>query len=91
MKIRLDPLRGMRDLAAPDSEELYYLKKKFSEVATRYGYELIILPTLELFDLFSVKSGPEIKKSMYVFSDKGGRQVCLRPEFTAGVARAYLR
>ena len=91
MKIRLDPLRGMRDLIAPESEELYYLKKKFSEVATKYGYELIILPTLELFDLFSIKSGPEIKKSMYVFNDKGGRQVCLRPEFTAGVARAYLR
>ncbi len=91
MKIRLDPLRGMRDLVSPESEELYYLMKKFSEVATRYGYELIILPTLELFEVFSVKSGPEIKKSMYVFSDKGGRQVCLRPEFTAGVARAYLR
>jgi histidyl-tRNA synthetase len=91
MKIRLDPLRGMRDLIPPDSEELYYLKKTFSEVATRYGYELIILPTLELFDLFAVKSGPEIKRSMYVFNDKGGRQVCLRPEFTAGVARAYLR
>ncbi|MEM0026097.1 MAG: histidine--tRNA ligase [Zestosphaera sp.] len=91
MKIRLDPLRGMRDLVAPESEELYYLKKKFSEVATRYGYEPIILPTLELFDLFSIKSGPEIKNSMYVFSDKRGRQVCLRPEFTAGVARAYLR
>lgn len=91
MKIRLDPLRGMRDLTAPESEELYYLKKEFSEVATKYGYELIILPTLELFDLFSVKSGPEIKNSMYVFSDKGGRQVCLRPEFTAGVVRAYLR
>lgn len=91
MKIRLDPLRGMRDIVAPESEKLYYLKKKFSEVATKYGYELIILPTLELFDLFSAKSGPEIKNSMYVFSDKGGRQVCLRPEFTAGVARAYLR
>ncbi|MEO3994066.1 MAG: histidine--tRNA ligase [Desulfurococcaceae archaeon TW002] len=91
MKIRLDPLRGMRDLITPESEELYYLKKKFSEVATKYGYELIILPTLELFEVFSIKSGPEIKRSMYVFNDKGGRQVCLRPEFTAGVARAYLR
>lgn len=91
MKIPLEPVRGMRDLIPPESESLEYLENTFTDVASRYGYDLVILPTIELFDLFAVKSGPEIKKSMYVFVDKGGRQVCLRPEFTAGVARAYLR
>jgi len=91
MKIPLEPVRGMRDLIYPDSEGIEYLKSTFSDLASSYGYELVIPPTIELFSLFAVKSGPEIKKSMYVFEDKAGRQVCLRPEFTAGVARIYLR
>ncbi|MEM2004613.1 MAG: histidine--tRNA ligase [Zestosphaera sp.] len=91
MKIPLEPVRGMRDLTPPESDCLEYLGSTFANVASKYGYELVILPTVEFFELFAIKSGPEIKRSMYVFADKGGRQVCLRPEFTAGVARAYLR
>ncbi|MEM2021332.1 MAG: histidine--tRNA ligase [Zestosphaera sp.] len=91
MRLPLEPIRGMRDLTPPESDGLEYVGDAFADIASRYGYELIILPTIELFDLFAIKSGPEIKRSMYVFTDKGGRQVCLRPEFTAGVARAYLR
>ncbi len=91
MKIPLEPVRGMRDIIYPDSEGIEYLKSVFSDLASSYGYELVIPPTIELFNLFAMKSGPEIKKSMYVFEDKAGRQVCLRPEFTAGIARIYLR
>lgn len=91
MKIQLEPVRGMRDILPPDSDEIMWLQQKFSEVAQSYGYRPVIAPTIELFKLFEVKSGPEISRSMYVFKDKAGREVCLRPEFTAGVARIYLR
>ncbi len=91
VKIQVKPVRGMRDVLPPDSEELLWLGRTFSDVLRSYGYSAVILPTVELFKLFEVKSGPEISRSMYVFTDKGGRKVCLRPEFTAGVARLYLR
>ncbi|MEM3948143.1 MAG: ATP phosphoribosyltransferase regulatory subunit, partial [Zestosphaera sp.] len=77
MKIPLEPVRGMRDLTPPESDCLEYLGSTFANVASKYGYELVILPTVEFFELFAIKSGPEIKRSMYVFADKGRRQVCL--------------
>ena len=91
LKISTEPVRGMRDILPPDSEEILWLEKAFTDVARSYGYSAVISPTIELFKLFEVKSGPEIKRSMYLFKDKGGRAVCLRPEFTASIARIYLR
>jgi len=91
LKIELEPLRGMRDITEPDSKYVDYLLENFKRVAELYGYEYVIPPTLERFKLFSIKSGPEIERSMYVFKDKAGREVCLRPEFTAGIARIYLK
>ena len=91
MSIQLEPVRGMRDILPPDSEGINVLVHQFQYVAELYGYRYIIPPTVELFKLFAIKSGPEISKSMYVFSDKAGREVCLRPEFTASIARIYLK
>ena len=91
MKIRTEPVRGMRDLLPPESEEMLWLQERFADIALSYGYRYVITPTIELFQLFAVKSGPEISRSMYVFRDKAGREVCLRPELTASVARIYLR
>ena len=48
------------------------------------------MPILEPFELFSAKSGEEIKESMYVFEDKAGRKLALRPEMTASIARLYI-
>ncbi len=90
-KIRTEPVRGMRDILPPMSVLLKELNSAFSGVAESYGYTYAVLPTIELFDLFAAKSGPEIERSMYVFKDKAGRVVALRPEFTASVARLYLR
>ncbi|MCD6340973.1 MAG: histidine--tRNA ligase [Desulfurococcales archaeon] len=91
MSIQLEPVRGMRDILPPDSEGISVLIREFQNVAELYGYRYVIPPTVELFRLFAIKSGPEISKSMYVFSDKAGREVCLRPEFTASIARIYLK
>ncbi len=91
MSIPLEPLRGMRDVVPPESEMMEFVLDVFKEVAKEYGYRRIFTPTIERFELFALKSGEEIRKTMYVFVDKGGREVALRPEFTPSVVRVYLR
>ncbi len=91
MKVELEPVRGMRDILEPESKYLDFIINTFKYVAELYGYEYVVPPTIERFKLFAIKSGPEIERSMYVFKDKAGREVCLRPEFTAGIARLYLK
>ena len=90
-KVNLDPLRGFRDILPPDSEQLTSLAYIFRRLARRRGYREAIPPTLERFELFALKSGEEIRRSMYVFHDKAGREVAMRPEATASIARIYLR
>ncbi|KSW11903.1 histidine--tRNA ligase [Pyrodictium occultum] len=90
-KVPLEPLRGFRDILPPESEALRRLAEIFARIARSYGYGEVKPPTLERFQLFAVKSGEEIRRSMYVFRDKAGREVALRPEATASIARIYLR
>jgi histidyl-tRNA synthetase len=91
MKVPVEPLRGFRDILPPDSTELRTLMNIFVETASKHGYLEVIPPTLERFELFALKSGEEIKRSMFVFKDKAGREVALRPEATASIARIYLK
>jgi histidyl-tRNA synthetase len=91
MRIKVEPVRGLRDVLPPESEVFRVLVNKFVSVVRSYGYQEVIPPTIELFELFATKSGPEISRSMYVFKDKAGREVCLRPELTASVVRIYIR
>ena len=90
-RISLEPLRGMRDYIPPESEELSYIESTFAETARLFGYREVRPPTVERFELFALKSGEEIRRSMYVFKDKAGREVALRPELTPSVVRIYLR
>lgn len=52
-----------------------------------YGYREVETPTVEYYELFAAKSGEEILSHMYVFKDAHGRQLALRPEMTAPIAR----
>lgn len=90
-RITLEPLRGFRDLLHPESTMLSRLASIFAELAEAHGYTEVKPPTLERFEIFALKSGEEIRRSMYVFKDKAGREVALRPEATASVARIYLK
>jgi len=90
-QIVLEPLRGFRDILPPDSHALSRLTELFSRLVEAYGYMEVKPPTLERFQLFAVKSGEEIRRSMYVFKDKAGREVALRPEATASIVRIYLK
>ena len=80
-------VRGMRDFLPRDAERMRRVEQVSREVSKLYGYEEIITPVLESYDLLAAKTGEEIRERMYTFKDLGGRKVALRPEFTASVAR----
>jgi histidyl-tRNA synthetase len=60
------------------------------EVARLYGYREVCTPEFEDLELFTMRSGEGIIEEMYVFEDKGGRKMALRPEITAAVIRMYI-
>ena len=77
----------MRDFLPRDAERMRHVEQVSRELAQLYGYEEIITPVVESYDLLAAKAGEEIRERMYAFKDLGGRKVALRPEFTASVAR----
>jgi len=80
-------VRGMRDLLPEDAEKMRYVEQVSRDVSKLYGYDEIITPVLESYELLAAKTSEEIRERMYKFKDLGGRMVALRPEFTASVAR----
>ncbi|GHS89167.1 histidine--tRNA ligase [Campylobacterota bacterium] len=85
-------LRGMKDIIDESPKFLHILKAAIVS-AERFGFSYIQTPHLEETALFkrSVGEGSDIVgKEMYQFMDKGGNDVCLRPEGTAGVVRAFI-
>ena len=77
----------MRDLLPEEAKRLRFIERIARETAILYGYEEVITPVIEYYDLLAAKIGEENRKRMYVFEDLGGRKVALRPEFTASIAR----
>jgi len=85
--------RGTSDVLPPESAKWIYLEGIVREVARRYNFDEIRLPTFEHSELFSRTVGETtdiVEKEMYTFKDKTGRDLTLRPEGTAGVARAFV-
>ena len=80
-------VRGMRDLLPVDAERMRHVEEVSREVSKLYGFEEIITPVLETYELLAAKTSEEIRERMYTFKDLGGRKVAMRPEFTASVAR----
>lgn len=86
--------RGTMDVLPPDSERWRVLTEHASRLFQDYGYREIILPVMEHTELFArgIGEGSDIvQKEMFVFQDKGGRSLALRPEATAGVVRAFIQ
>lgn len=81
------PVRGMRDLTGEEAQTFTNIIAKARENAGLYGYKEVITPHVEPLELLSAKSGDEIRQRMFIFKDLGDRQVALRPEFTASIAR----
>ena len=80
-------VRGMRDLLPEDAETMRYVEQVSRETSKLFGYDEIITPVLEAYELLAAKTSEEIRERMYTFKDLGDRQVAMRPEFTASVAR----
>jgi histidyl-tRNA synthetase len=77
----------MRDLLPEEARLMRHVEAQARRVAQLYGYKEIVTPVVESYELLSVKAGDEVRSRMFVFKDLGGRDVALRPEFTASVAR----
>ena len=87
-------LRGMNDILSEDYERFTYFIETASAIAQRYGFHFIETPLLEETALFKRSVGESsdiVGKEMYQFIDKGENDVCLRPEGTAGVVRAFIQ
>lgn len=85
--------RGTRDLLPEELERWQWAEAQAGAVMERYRYREIRTPAFEDYELFARTSGEAsdvVQKEMYRFKDLGDRDLALRPEGTAGVARAYL-
>lgn len=81
------PLPGFRDFAPREFLVRRYLFDTWRAVAGRYGFAEYEAPLLEEAELYLKKSGGEISKQLFRFQDQGDRDVVLRPELTASLAR----
>ena len=85
--------RGTKDILPEEMSRWHAVENLFASVCQRYGYGEIRVPTFEQTELFARGVGGStdiVRKEMYTFEDKGGRSMTLRPEGTAGIARAYI-
>ena len=85
--------RGTQDILPPQVKYYQLVEQKTEEVFELCGYQRVETPTFENAELFlrGVGEGTDVTdKEMYVFSDRSGNRVALRPEGTASVCRAYI-
>lgn len=86
-------IKGTNDVLPGESYKNQYIESTCLSVAEKYGYKEMRTPVFEHTELFQRGVGDTtdvVQKEMYTFDDKGGRSITLRPEGTAGAARAFL-
>ena len=83
-------LSGMIDLGSKEYGLLTGLQSALQTTLNLHGYTTVDTPLIELTELFLRKSGGELASQMYSFIDPAGRNVSLRPEFTAPVIRSFI-
>ncbi|MBA3650687.1 MAG: histidine--tRNA ligase [Chthoniobacterales bacterium] len=83
----MKPLPGFRDFLPDDCTFRNALFSRWREVCRRYGFVEWDAPVLEPTELYTKKSGPEIVGQLFNFTDKGEREVAMRPELTPSLAR----
>jgi histidyl-tRNA synthetase len=88
MKTTIQSVKGTREFYPEDMAVRTWLYNIIREVSESFGYEEYEAPLLEKLDLYAAKSGDElVKKQSFVFQDRGGEYVTLRPELTPSLAR----
>ncbi len=86
-------IRGTQDIFGPDAEAFSHVVETFERVRKLYRFRRVEMPVFEKTEVFSRSIGETtdvVSKEMYSFEDRGGDSLTLRPEFTAGICRAYL-
>lgn len=88
MALNIQPYKGARDFYPSDKRQQNYIFEVWREVAESFGYEEYDASILEPVELYLAKTSEEIvNEQTYVFEDRGGRKVTLRPEMTPTVSR----
>ncbi|MEQ9638459.1 MAG: histidine--tRNA ligase [Alphaproteobacteria bacterium] len=93
MSNKLQPVRGTHDLVGADYRRHRHVIETARAVAARYGMEGVDTPIFEFTPVFARTMGEGsdvVRKEMYTFADRGGEELTLRPEFTAGICRAVI-
>jgi len=86
-------VRGFQDIFGENARKYRHISDTARSIFKKYNFEEIILPYVEDVSLFKRSVGEAtdiVQKEMYTFTDKGGREIALRPEGTASTVRAYL-
>jgi histidyl-tRNA synthetase len=87
------PIRGTQDMLGEQARRFGHVVETFDRVRRLYGFGRVEVPVIEPTAVFARSLGETtdvVSKEMYSFEDRGGDSVTLRPEFTAGICRAYL-
>ncbi len=87
------PIRGTQDMLGDSADRFQHVVETFDRVRRLYGFKRIEMPVFEATAVFARSLGETtdvVSKEMYTFEDRGGDSLTLRPEFTAGICRAYL-
>ena len=89
----LQPVRGTQSLLGEDADRMAAVVAAFDRVRRLFGFKRVEVPVIESTAVFARSLGETtdvVSKEMYTFQDRGGDSVTLRPEFTAGIARAFI-
>jgi histidyl-tRNA synthetase len=85
---KINAVKGTRSFYPEEMSYRTWLYEQVREVSARFGYQEVDGPYLETLDLYAAKSGEElVKEQAFVFQDRGGDQIALRPELTPSLAR----
>ncbi len=90
---KFQSVRGTHDLLPEDFRRHAHVVGAAREVAAAYGFAEIATPIFEVTEVFARSMGETsdvVSKEMYSFTDKGGENLTLRPEYTAGICRAFI-
>ncbi len=86
-------IRGTQDIFGAEAEAFAHVVETFERIRKLYRFRRVEMPVFEKTEVFSRSIGETtdvVSKEMYSFEDRGGDSLTLRPEFTAGICRAYL-
>jgi histidyl-tRNA synthetase len=90
---KVQAVRGTQDMLGETAERFHAVVAAFDRVRRLYGFQRVEVPMFEATQVFARSLGETtdvVSKEMYTFEDRGGDSITLRPEFTAGIARAYI-